>query len=643
MIISRNLIAVYIALLAVMPAAGQHPFFPLCSRYPVDDNMIEKVIMKFNEESSLYTMRGDISGLEICIEVMSDLNCYDLPLTSADIQNQKGILNYYRNNNTEALRNYLIALDLFNKNGFTEGVNTLLNNVAIIFSRIDDYESTLKYLKKALEYTDKDDVSSYSLLELNIAETETRLGNYSGSLEIAVRLYNEYDKQNSNYDLISVTGVIIDNYNKTGNFEEALRWIENTPDSLLFGVGYMDLISYCPQAMETYYNLRQYNKVFEIGEKVYPPPDPAFLSDLYKVLDLLSMVSMETRQYSKAMEYEEILREIEFSRTSVSREDLITLLMTDYAFNMDNLARMNVERELLINNEKDRALKKFILEFLVVIFIVLALTIVLIRLRRARLTTRSKLAEENNKLALVNRELIATNKILEKENNLLDTLISVFAHDLINPFQAILGFSKLMTTDFDNIDDEDIIEYTGLLSDTSFQLNQLLTNLKNMAVLQEENGSLESTKFKIDPVVYDAINLFSPAARKKNIEFRYKGNSSIYGYLNREIFQSAIRNVISNAVKFSHSNSNIEIESLIQDGEALVKVKDYGTGMPDEIRQKLLSGEYMRSSPGTLKEKGSGLGLTICIELLERYSGKIEIESSEGNGTLITVIIPFKG
>lgn len=640
--IRRYLVAALMAVIAAAFAAGQDSYLLSCRRFPDDDNLNEKVIMICHKKSSGYTARGDLNGLSHSIEVMSDLNSFDLPLTNADIQIQEGILSYYMNKNVDALANYLDALELFNRYGFTEGVNSLLNNIAIIFSRVDDYESTLKYLRKALEYTDISDIPTYSFLELNIAETETRLKNYGGSLDIAIRLFDEYDVHNSVYDLVSVTGVIIDNYNELANYEEALEWIELTPYSLLEGIGYMDLISFLPQAMETYYNLQMYDRVIEAGKIVYPPPDPAFLPDLYEVLDLLSRVSIELRQYSRALEYEDILRKIEFSRTSIAREDLVSLLMTDYAFNIDNLARLNLDRELSVNNDKDRALKKFILEFLVVIVVVSAFTFVLLRLRKTRKAYRRKLARENNKLALVNRELMAANKILEKENSLLDTLISVFAHDLINPFQAILGFSKLMISDYDSIEEENIIEYTSLLSDTSFQLNQLLTNLRNMAVLQEENRNLEADSFRIDPVIYNVINLFTPAARKKNIEFRYSGNETIEGYINTDIFQSVIRNVISNALKFSKPNGFIDIEASVIGAETIVKIKDYGTGMPEEIRQKLLSGEFLRSSPGTLKEKGSGLGLTICIELLERCAGKIEIETSEGYGTLIKIIIPFR-
>lgn len=638
--IYRNLIVIIMAFLASPLAEGQVGFFNTCRRFPDDDNLSEKVIMKYNEKSSRYTARGDINGLEQCIEVMSDLNSYNLPITSADIKNQKGILNYYRNNNTAALKNYLSALEIFNSHGFTEGVNTLLNNIAIIFSRVEDYESTLKYLNKALEYTDKDNISSYSLLELNIAETETRLNNFEKSLEIAFRLYDQFDAKRYGYDLISVTGVIIDNYNKLGDFDKALEWIRMTPDSVFDGAGYMDLLSFCPQAMESYFNLSMYDKVFEKGALIYPPSDPAFMPDLYDALDLLSRASSKTGRFGQAIKYEEILREIEFSRTTISREDLITLLMTDYAFNIDNIARVNIERELFINNEKDRTLKRFILQFLLVIAVVSVLTVILIRTRRTRKNFKEELAEENNKLAQVNRELISNNKLLEKENSLLDTLISIFAHDLINPFQAILGFSKLMISDYDNIEEENICEYTSLLSDTSFQLNQLLINLRNMAVLQDENRNLESTLFTIEPVIRDVINLFTPLALKKNIEFKYSGDKSFSGYLNTDIFQSVIRNVISNAVKFSHEKGIIEIEVAGSTKESIVTIKDHGTGMPEEIRQKLISKEYLMSSPGTMMEKGSGLGLTICIELLERYNGRMEIASTRGTGTEIKVIIP---
>lgn len=640
--IYKHPIVIIVAVLCSSLAVGQESFFQSSKKFPDSENLSQQVISRYIGLSSRYASRGDISGLSDCIKVISDLNTFDLPITNADISSTMGIRNYYLNNYTRALADYLAALETFTENDNISGINTLLNNIAIIFYRVEDYESTLKYLKRALEYSDVAIKSTYSLLKLNIAETETSLKNFDRSMEICLQLYKEYDPSEVEFSLISITGLIINNLNESGKFDEAFDWIERTPDSLFTNAGYLDLLSYCPYAMETYYKMGNWEKVRELGRMVYPPQDEAFIHDLYSTMDLLSRVAIEEKRYNEAIEFEKILGAIEFSRTSYSREELISLLMTDYAFNLDNIVRNKLEKELYINSIKDRTLKRFIFNFLLILAVVSVLIVILLRTRKFRRAFRQELSGENDKLNQVNIEMSDYNNVLEKENALLDTLISVFAHDLINPFQAILGFSRLMITDYDSLDEENITEYTTLLSDTSFQLNQLLINLRNMSLLQDNKGNLKSDMFEVNQVIAGVEQLFNPLVLKKRIKIQKTGDTIFYGYLNREVFESVLRNVLSNAVKFSFEGGRIDIMVSATERTTRIAVRDYGTGMPEETRLKLLSREYLMSNPGTMKEKGSGLGLTICIELLDLFGAKMNIESTEGSGTVIEIEIPSK-
>lgn len=620
-------------------ASGQRPSFSRCLKYPYAPNLTNEAAAELKKRAIIFSTRGDIIGLEMSITGTSDLIYFDHYMQSSDIYLQQGILNYYRNKNEKALSSYLKVLDLFIHYNYSDGINSLYNNIAIIFARVEDHESTLKYLNRAMAYTTPDD-PIHMPLKLNIAITELLLGNHAKSLEIATDLYEKFDHSRKDYSIISVIGVIIDCNNSMAQYDESIKWINMIPWPPQDITGYADLVAFCVPAIETYYNKGNYIKVTELGDYIYPPADPGFIPEIYEALEIMSKSYASLGNVDMALTLEKILRETEMARTSYSREDLVTLLMTDYAFNINNIAQFTAEQELKLNKEKERSLKTFIYSFLLLIVLFSILIVVLVRFRRLRKSNSALLAAENNKLDLLNSEIKSSNQLLEKENNLLDTLISVFAHDLINPFQAILGFSRLMLTDYDSIEKEDITEYTNLLSETSFHLNQLLSNLRNMALLQGDQSRPPSTSFRIADELDNVTSIFSAALHKKNLILNIGGDEDAKGLINREVFSSVMRNIISNALKFSYESNPIDIRIITKGKTISILTRDYGTGMPEESRNKLESREYFISNPGTQHEKGSGLGLTICMELLDLYGSSMKISSSEGEGTTITVLIP---
>lgn len=620
-------------------ASGQKPSFSRCLKYPYAPNLTIETATEFKERAVKFSSRGDIIGLELSITELSDLIYFNHPLQSSDIYVLQGILNYYRNENEKSLSAYLKVLDLFIQYDYSDEINTLYNNIAIIFARVEDHESTLKYLNRAQAFTSPDDPNQLPL-KLNIAITELLLDNPERALEIATDLYEKFDHSRKDYSIVLVIGVIIDCYNSMAKYDEAIRWINMIPGSIHDITGYADLMAFCQPAIETYYNRGEYLKVTELGSYLYPPADPGFIPEIYDALEIMSKSYESLGNFDMALTLEKVLRNTEMARTSYSREELISLLMTDYAFNINNIAHFNAEQELKLNKEKERSLKTFIYSFLLLILLFSVFIVVLVRFRRLRKSYSTLLTAENNKLDLLNSEIKNSNQLLEKENNLLDTLISVFAHDLINPFQAILGFSRLMLADYDSIEKEDITEYTNLLSETSFHLNQLLSNLRNMALLQGDQSRPPSTSFRITDELDNVTSIFSAALHKKNLILNISGNENAKGLINRDIFSSVMRNIISNAVKFSYESNPIDIR-LIKKGNIIsIITRDYGTGMPEASRIKLESREYFISNPGTQHEKGSGLGLTICMELLDLYESSMTISSLEGKGTTITVLIP---
>lgn len=627
--------------LAGSRVAGQETFLPFSTEYPPFEALINKLSDKIKNQARDYIYEGDFSGIEACIDIQTMLNTFQDPILNGDIENQKGIIEYYKNKSNNALQYYLKALDYFSLADYKIGINTIMNNIAIIFNHIQDYESSRKYLIKAIESTPEKDINSRSIYLLNLAEVESQLGNCSVGLRIANDLLEMYDPNILFFSDLSIYGILIDCYNNMDMEEEAYKWITEGKASIDSTSTYFDKIAFYSQAMKYYFEKGEYRKVLELGYNIYPPADTAFMRDMYEPINNMAISAVKLGDTELAIELDRLANRIVFAGETLTREDLITPLMVEYSFNRDIANRDMAKLQLIENNMQAKALRNLLISLLIIMLAMIVLIPILLRVRKLRNKFKLELSEQNEKLEQINKQLKKDNEELIRANNLLDTFISVFAHDLINPFQAIIGFSQLMSTDHEVLREEDFIEYSELLSETSFQLSQLLTNLKSLSIIQDDQLKLKPSRVLISSIINNVLKLFEPSARKKNIIFKIHGKENdCYGFINPEIIESALRNLISNAVKFSKPGGKIDIGPNKEGKEIFISVKDYGSGIPEKVLKRLRDKKQTLSTSGTANEKGSGIGLAISIELLESLNGSIEFISKIDEGTEAIIKIP---
>lgn len=619
---------------------GQNTYFPSSYKYPQSEILNIRLFEELYVKALGYLNNADIDSLEFSSVQMNSLSCHCYPLYDGLMETQKGIINYFKGNNSEALKHFLKALNIYSQEQFYSGVNTVLNNTAIIFAVVGDYQSSRKYLLRAIDINEQESLDDFALLNYNLAELEMELENHEAALEILKGLLRDEDIILKNVSPVSIIGSIISAYNKLGKKDEAESWInrgylamdENRYSDL-------DMLTFYTAVMEYHFLNKEYDKVlstsseFNIDEKYNLP-------DQYDHLEYLSMAYAETGDYEKAWKYENILSDIHSGDDIINRQEIITLLMVEYEETRNLRLKESIDREMKLNSIKQDAAYKLMITFIIILVAFIILFIILLNIRRIRNKSKDEFSTETEKFALVNRELRKTNKELEKENKLLDTLISVFAHDLINPFQAILGFSKLMVDDFEALDKDSMIEYSNMLSETSFQLNQLLINLQSIATIQEGEDKLEITEVNIKKIVNDVVALYKPLAERKTINIKAGIDNKVKAFINPDVLKSVMRNVLNNAIKYSNNDGEIRIKVNDSNGFINIAVEDDGIGMDDEIRNRVLQGNYLMSKPGTGSEKGSGLGLTICIDLLEMNHGELDIDNSRENGTTIILKIP---
>ena len=237
---------------------------------------------------------------------------------------------------------------------------------------------------------------------------------------------------------------------------------------------------------------------------------------------------------------------------------------------------------------------------------------------------------------LRDREIIERqNEELRKLNATKDKFFSIIAHDLRYGFNSILGFSQMLMTQVLKMDKEKIERMAQIIHQASSQAVDLLMNLIEWSLSQSGKLEFNPENVVLADVVTEIEPLFIPAARNKNIQIHTNIPDHLNAYADKVLLGTVIRNLISNAVKFTHPGGKIMISAKENDQEVVFSVADSGIGIPKERVEELFRIDKSFSTEGTDKEKGTGLGLILCREFIEKHGGKIWAESSGTNSSSV--------
>ncbi len=222
-----------------------------------------------------------------------------------------------------------------------------------------------------------------------------------------------------------------------------------------------------------------------------------------------------------------------------------------------------------------------------------------------------------------------------------DKFFSIIAHDLRSPFNAIISFSELLVGVAKSKEYGQVEEYATIIRNSSNRAMDLLTNLLEWARLQ--TGKLEMNVMPIDMVtlVQDSIRLANEASSAKLLTISERLPKNAYFMADKQMLSTVVRNLISNAIKFTNQGGEVMV-SVARKGEQMeTAVSDNGVGMSPLDVEKLFRIESSHSTAGTMNEKGTGLGLLLCKEFVQKHGGKIWVESVEGKGSVFTFSIPI--
>ncbi|CAN0489576.1 unnamed protein product, partial [Discosporangium mesarthrocarpum] len=255
------------------------------------------------------------------------------------------------------------------------------------------------------------------------------------------------------------------------------------------------------------------------------------------------------------------------------------------------------------------------------------------------LDTQARLEIQGKELVKLAEKEALLKSALSQEIAIKDRFFSIIAHDLKSPFNALLGFSEFLAKRADKLTAKDIMEYASMINLSSKTIYELLENLLEWGRFQMEKGDLHSEHLNLPDLVKESMPMLKSLAANKNVSLSSQ-IPDLTVDADRNMILLVIRNLITNAIKFTPAGGAIEIKAERTGEMVEISISDTGVGIAPHIVADSFAIDKKTTTLGTDGEIGTGLGLPLCKEMIELHQGHIRVESEQEKGTTFRFTLP---
>ncbi len=549
-----------------------------------------------------------------------------------------------------ALNNYLSELKLREELNQTENVERFFSKIGKIYYQMQNYEKAIEYYNKALLIVkDKDE-------EMETAKTLSNLGNVyyeAKDFREALEYYKKSlkiteDKEQSSEDFklsdnaLRGKAILLNNlglvYKNSGDYEKALV--------------------YCKRAIELKDSISEDSDIFypltslaEIYLKLDKPQEA--LNNLEKSLDIaerkdninLKKIARKLlyEVYAKIGDYEHALEN--HKKYSALKDSILNKTTNKI------ISEMQVKYETKRKEQENKALKRVNETQRNYFIVISALILIILGVLYSRYRGKQKankmlrdmnkqIKKQHGELEYMFSQLQAKEERLREANATKDKFFSIIAHDLKNPLQAITLSADMLKNKYRYMEAEQLVSLIGNINNAGEHLSSLLENLLQWS--RTQNGKIKYYPEEIDlkVVAKENVQLISAYAEKKGVKVKSDIAAQKRAFIDKNMISTVFRNLISNAVKFTEEDGEVNLSVNEKDLFYEVAVKDTGVGISEKDLDTLFRIDAHRTTKGTRDEKGTGLGLILCKEFVEMNGGRIWAESELGEGSTFYFTVP---
>ncbi|WP_027126075.1 tetratricopeptide repeat-containing sensor histidine kinase [Gelidibacter mesophilus] len=577
----------------------------------------------FNKSKKLYTELNDTLGI-------------------AKVSNSIGLLEIQRGNYNTGLVNSLSAIKIFEDQNLYEDLSLAYNNLAEAYLSTHQIDKSLEFNLKALNVRSRlQDSSGIKLSTKNIALLYSKRKEHRKAIEYyeaVLELINPETDASLRGEILPRIG---EEYLKFKDYDKAAQYLveglklnrkTNDQEGLLRSLnsaGRLNLEKRNTRLAES-----QIYEAFELTKKVDNAEEQLKNYKLLMALD--STKGKFQNAYKWQREYFSLKQRLHFlnqPQLPINTDSIEALILND----SNATAALPTPLDTSVINTDQVKQLKLLSYGLVVAFVTVLTFLLLIYLKRkSTIKYTQELEEKNMQIQLQNEAIMEQKLHLQEINDVKDRLFSIVSHDLKDSISSIKAFLDLLKED--SISKEEFDDLIPELSENADNASLLLFNLLNWSKSQMQNLEPNPEHFNIQEVFHSKIRLVEQKIEQKRIVVIDETQQDFI-YADRSMVEIIVQNLLTNAVKFSRVGDIITISNKDLNGKSLICVEDTGVGIPNENLKRLFQNNNF-TTVGTKNEKGTGLGLTICKELVELNHGRIWVESTQNVGTKFYVELP---
>jgi signal transduction histidine kinase len=350
----------------------------------------------------------------------------------------------------------------------------------------------------------------------------------------------------------------------------------------------------------------------------------------------------------KALDYFKRQQVLKDSMNAAENLNELNRMQEIYMIEKQDQETLVLKKEIELNDLKLKENRLITMGIILLLALAIIFSVFLLININRRKTANIKLKEQqiiisnaNEVLQQQKDELQGLTTELKILNAGKDRFMSILAHDLKSPFNTILGFSEVLTDDASHLSVNEICDIAKRIHKSTLDTYNLLEEILTWARIQSGKIPFNPKRINLVDICNNILEILGPSAKNKNITISYPASGEILLFADMEMIKTILRNLVSNAIKFSNDGGKISISAESAESKVIIKVSDNGIGIDPDNSVKLFDMAQIYTTPGTFNETGTGIGLLLCKEFVERHGGTIWLQSEVGKGSDFLFTLPL--
>lgn len=576
-------------------------------------------------------------ALQVCDSTLALCKKFKYPLGEARATRIKGLSKFYSAEYSKALELFLSSKEKFEKLKDTIGIAQANNNIAIVYSYLDLFDKSMLYHKQNLALREKiKDIEGIATTLNNIGVEFKNKNMYDSALYYYQRALSIEIKRKDSVTISRYLNNIGLAYLNLNNLDSAKLYIDKGL-AIRLQISELQGIKNSYQALGHYYfNKNNYEEARKFQElSMQYAYKIGIVYEIESISKDLASTYEKLNLFELAYKYSALNRKMQDSLKFAETSRQITKIELERAYeNEKKLKELETEN----NIQKERANIQQLIYLISGLIIILLITIYsFVKIRKSNsllLEKQNEIIAQKEEITTQRNSIALQNMELEKLNLEKDKFFSIIAHDLRSPFSGFLGIANLLVSNSNTYSKEEVLELSNLLKNSADNLYKLLENLLEWSKIKGGLIDYNPEICLVEIAVFENIQIHSEIAKQKEIELISTVEDGLTVVCDLRMLNSIIRNLLTNAIKFTRRGGRIEISAnKYESNKAIISVKDNGIGMDENTISKLFRIDQKLATLGTENEPSTGLGLLLVKEFVEKNKGEIWVVSEKDKGT----------